>query len=235
MPKTPRTYFQLVCGAAFSLALTGLAQAAPIFVAGPSPAAPFAGTTIDFEGFAEGTLISNQYAAQGVTFTQDDGGTPQADNQPFLFGYVQNSGVGVLTGTTNGGAPFPTVAGLVAEFTSPVARAAAFFSDFAPLGDYTITAYDTGGGVLESFQLLAGQLPTCSVPGCGVYVGFDFPGAVIGSVQFGPSAASGDAFAIDDLVFAGATVPEPSSLLLFGIALAGLVAGRRRQGTAHKG
>lgn len=209
-------------------ALGGVAQAAPVFVTGPSPAAPFAGTVINFEGFADGTLISNQYAGQGVTFTQNDGGTPQADNQPFLFGYTQNSGTAVLTGTTTGGAPFPTVAGLVAQFASPVAQAAAFFSDWAPLGNYTITAFDTGGAVIESLTVLASDLPTCQVSGCGIYVGFQYGSNLIGKIQFGPSSGFGDAFAIDDLVFAS-SVPEPTTLALLGLGLAGLAISRRRR------
>ena len=79
-------------------------SASPIVVFGPSPVAPFAGTVIDFEGFAEGTVISNQYAGLGVTFKQDDGGTPIIDDLPPLFGFGPGSGVGMLTGSTNGGA-----------------------------------------------------------------------------------------------------------------------------------
>src|SRR5687768_5531743 len=98
------------------------AEGAPIFVAGPSPVAPFGGTVIDFEGQAEGTLIDTEYSGLGVTFTQDDSGTPMIDNLPALFGYGPGSGTGMLTGSTTGGAQFPTVAGLVAEFSTPQAQ-----------------------------------------------------------------------------------------------------------------
>lgn len=153
------------------------------------------------------------------------------DNLPQLFGYGPGSGSGMLTGSTTGGAPFPTVAGLVAAFSSPMSQVGAFFSDTAPLGNYTFTAFDTGGSVLESFTLSqadantnyadCGTLP--SITGCGLFVGFDRSGLNdIGKVQFGPSVAFGDAFAIDDLRFQGAAVPEPGTLALLGATLLGI-------------
>ena len=78
-----------------------------------------------FEGFAEGTLMQNQIA--GVTFGQTPlAGRPQIDNSPFLFGYVASSGVGVLTGSLEGGYPFVTVAGLTMTFAAPVSAAEVF-------------------------------------------------------------------------------------------------------------
>ena len=213
------------------------AEAAGILISGPSPVAPFAGTVINFEGFAEGTLISNQFSGLGVTFTQNDGGTPMIDNLPALFGYGPGSGTGMLTGSTTGGAPFPTVAGLVGVFSSPVSMAGAFMSDTSPLGDYTISAFGSGGGLLESFIVTGGAFPACgtvfpTTPGCGVFVGFNRPQGDIARIQFGPSGVFGDAFAIDDFRFASAassTVPEPTTLLLFGSGLAAAMRRRSQQ------
>jgi hypothetical protein len=219
--------------AAWGLLATS-AQGAPILVAGPSPVAPFGGTVIDFEGLAEGTLIDTEYSGMGVTFTQDDGGTPMIDNLPALFGYGPGSGTGMLTGSTTGGAQFPTVAGLVAEFSTPQAQVGAFLSDAAPLGDYTISAFGAGGVLLESFVVAGASFPNCGTsfpvaPGCGVFAGFDRVTADILSVQWGPSAAFGDSFAIDDVRFTGSTVPEPATLTLFGLTAVGIAAARRRR------
>lgn len=219
-----RAAFLLGVGAALAIA-PAAAQAAPIFVPGPFPAAPFAGTAIDFEGFAEGTLIDNQYAPLGVTFTQDDGGRPQIDNLPPLYGFTPNSGAAVLTGSTEGGAPFPTVAGPKAVFTSPVSSVAAYLSDTGPLGDKTVTAFGAGNVVLESQVVPAASMPSTgpctpnlsgTPSGCGVFVGFSRPTADIVSIQFGPSTATNDSFAIDDLHFIPATATCDASLAVRG-------------------
>ena len=204
-------YIVVAGAAACALMAAVVASASPVVVPGPSPVAPAADTVIDFEGQAEGALISTQYATLGVTFLQPDGGRPMIDNDPFLFFYTANSGNGVLTGSTEGGAPFPTVAGMTATFALPTNLAGAYFSDTAPLGNYTVTARGAGGNVLETQTILASQLPiapACTVDGCGVWVGFARPEADISSVTFGPSSASGDAFAIDDVRFNADVVPQ---------------------------
>jgi hypothetical protein len=192
--------FGAVVGALMAAAV---ASATPVVVPGPSPVAPTGDTMISFEGQPEGALISTQYESLGVTFSQPDGGRPQIDNDPFLFVYEANSGDGVLTGSTEGGAPFPTMAGITATFAQPTDLAGAFLSDPIPLGDYTVTARDAGGNVLETVVILGTELPTCMVDGCGVWVGFERSAADISSITFGPSSAFGDAFAIDDLTFNG--------------------------------
>ena len=161
---------------------------------------------INFEGKSEGQLIGGGVYT-GVTFSQPDGGRPMIDNSPFLFGYTASSGTGVLTGSQQGGAPYPTVAGLIATFATGQSAVEAFFSDTAPLGSYKVYAYGLGGSLLDSFTISAEQR----------YVGFTNSAGGIYSVQFGPSSASGDAFAIDDLRSIAGTgaVPEPASWAMF--------------------
>jgi hypothetical protein len=221
--------------AVVALSFAVQASASSILVAGPSPTAPFGGTVINFEGLADGTIVSNQYAGLGVTFGQDDGGTPQIDAVPMLFGYGPGSGTNVLTGSTNGGAAFPTIAGLIADFSAPVSQAGAFLSDTAPLGDYLVQAFGVGNVFLESVTVTAAMLTASgcgevfpSTTGCGVFVGFSRGSADIARIQFGPSGSANDAFAIDDVRFS-TPVPEPASLLLLGSGLLGTRLFRKRR------
>ena len=199
--------------AATLLSISAASTAAPI----NSAATVLGGTPLtNFEGFAEGTLMQNQVA--GVTFGQTPlAGRPQIDNSPFLFGYVASSGTGVLTGSLEGGYPFVTVAGMTMTFAVPVRAAEVFFSDTAPLGTYTISAFDVSNVLLESFVLGGTSIAR--------YVGFQYGSAQISRFVVGPSSASGDAFAIDDL----RVVPEPSSWALMAMGAAALAALRRRR------
>lgn len=201
------------------------------------------GSLIDFEGMAEGTLIDTQYA--GVTFSQAPSGRPQIDNFPWIFGYGASSGSGVLTGSTEGGVPFPTIAGMTATFSSGHNGVELFFSDTAPLStNYPITIYGAGGAVLASFNLAtASVLPpgysggTFPPPGTsplpGIFVGYTSATNNIFGIGVGPGASSNDAFAIDDLRFTtGGAIPEPTTWAMMVIGFGGVGAMiRRRQRT----
>jgi len=114
----------------------------------------------NFDTYPDGTLISTQYP--GLTFTQNggpwypNGGQPQINVYPWLFGYGSSSGSGVLTGSTNSGAPFPTVEGIVIQFASLQSKVEVFLSDTSPLGDYPVTAFDTGGQAAEKRMSFCG-------------------------------------------------------------------------------
>ena len=172
------------------------------------------GVFIDFEGQAEGDA-TNLYAGLGVTF-YNGGGVPVIDNSPFSLSYTSNSGAGVL-------APSAPPAQLGMEFSSGQSAVEFFFSDTSVLGNYTISAFGSGGGLLESFVVSAATAGTSPL-----FLGFSRPAADIFEVRITP-ADQFDAFAIDDLRFvADATaVPEPATMMLLASGLAAVAVRRR--------
>ena len=199
------------------------------------------GTLIDFEGLSNGTLVDTQYA--GVTFGQTPGGRPQIDASPFIFGYGASSGSHVLTGSTEGGNAFDTTAGITATFETGKNAVEFFFSDTAQLGDYPIVFYGKGGSVLGSLTLLndgsglppgyAGGIfpPVGAFPLPGLFVGFTSAGNDIFGIGIGPGRVTTDSYAIDDLRFTAAGVPEPAvwDLMILGFGgVGGLIRTRRR-------
>lgn len=227
---------------AFSTALVTLAMPAVANAATSASYTPTlsGGTLINFEGQAEGTLISNQYP--GVVFSQ--GGTsarPQIDNFPMLFGYGASSGSGVLTGSLEGGSPFVTIAPITATFTAPTSAFEFFFSDTSPLGNYVLSVLGAGGATLETRTILASQVlppgygggpfpPPGTMPLPGLYLGGSrLAGDIFGFTIAG--LAQNDSYAIDDVRFLapGAPVPEPTSwaMMIAGMGIVGSALRRR--------
>ena len=203
------------------------------------------GMLINFDDLPDGTIVSSQYA--GVTFSQTPSGSPQIDTYPFLFAYGSSSGNGVLTGSTEGGNAYPTVAGIEANFATPQTSVQVFLSDTSTLGDYPITILGRGDSVLASFTVPGSDIvppnytgglfpPPGTTPLPGIFVGYLGAAADVYGIQIGPSTAYGDAFAVDDLRYTGASVsaaPElPTWLLLFtGVGGIGLMLRRAQKAT----
>lgn len=240
-----------------SLALAAVMAALLVWGAGASRAGVITsyspvtsgGSLIDFENLPSGTLVGNQYA--GVTFSQNGGGQypnagrPMIDTYPYLFGYGASSGSHVLTGSTEGGAPFPTVQGIVASFSSLQKSVEIFLSDTAPLGDYPVSFFGNGGVLLGTVTIPGNQVtppgytggprpPPGTFPLPGIFISLTDSTADIQSIQVGPSTAFADAFAVDDLRFGGAATatPEPASLTLLGMGCLALAGYSRRRRVA---
>jgi PEP-CTERM motif-containing protein len=164
-------------------------------------------TTLTFSEFPVGTIVSNQYAPQGVVF---------------------------LPGT-NGN--FPIIANDAAMPTSPVLSPNPPFSgDFGirfPSGATDVSFlsgfWDVAhSGIINVFTPSNALIGTFTNPGTGVQT-FNFDGDVIGRISFNSLADPAGAD-IDNLTFS--PVPEPSTVLLLASSLVGLggAAWRRNRG-----
>ena len=201
-------------------------------VAATAHAAPI---TIDFEDVPEFT-ISASVTSRGFDFAGDNGGFLFATNGAYCSPPCASNGTrtlfaaGAIVGyssqvtlTRNGGGTFVLTgldAGEMFSVNSPQFAASQIdFSGF--LGGLLVAS---GSIVLDGIIDGPGGLPD--------FQSFSVPGALVDTIRFvGAGGGNGNnGFSLDNLTIQDAiAVPEPSSLLMVGLGLAGLAGACRRK------
>lgn len=172
-------------------------------------------TTIDFEGFADATVLTSQIP--GLTFANAMVLTAGISLNEFEF--PPSSGVNVIF--DNGGP-------LMIDFSTPITSLLVYVTYAEP---FTIQIYDAASNVVGSAtSLFASNLALSGDAGSSPNEAFllMFAGGFSSAVFMGNGA--GESFTLDGLTFQSATnrIPEPSTLALALFAFAVLLPRSRR-------
>lgn len=186
-------------------------------------------TLINFDGLVGGAslgtgeLVTNQFAGQGVTFSNTFGGSHAQANLGALA--ANNSNPNIVWSDQGGGSTVGQYVQL--NFAPDVNRVGMWFF-LSRSATFTLEIYGTGGSLLESLTQNGTTEPTFDEGFAGLSSGTDIAFARIFSTSTGGESFN---FSIDDLRFGGdnvGVIPIPAPALLLITALAGLSIARRR-------
>ncbi len=196
--------------------LASSALAAACFSAGATPLTlvDFDGseTLVDFNSAPVGSFVG-PFSAMGVTLTAQSG---QYMFQAGGGGLLGTSGAAYNTNSSSGNGD------VTISFATAISRFGMNFGTGATLGPLSaeVRAYDSANNLVESLTFASFG---------NAFAGFDFASAVTTVVIDRTDATNYFTF-VDNVRFDTATVPEPTSILLLGIAALAAGAARRRRG-----
>lgn len=170
-----------------------------------------------------GASVVSQAAPVTVTFNEAGAPVGQLDGTTFYQSY----GIANFTSASRFGfdARLPDD-GFGITNTTAASAAVIFGEDISALG---MTWAVSGGGVTfvaELYDAADVLLETFNSGGVGLFGNASFAASNVRKVVFHDS---GSQVAIDTLTYTRGTVPEPATLALFGLALAGAAVARRRK------
>lgn len=186
-----------------------------LFAAAPAMAAPL---VIDFETAPSYSSIGDHYADKGVSFGGDALGLQNDELGPYFSNAPSANGVMFAFGTD-------ATMNVTGGFMDTVSFW--YSSTAAALGGVSIWSGLNGTGtLLASFDLLGNAQNGCSDT---AWCHFDQLSADFAGVAYSMTFNGDPTIAFDNIALGSNAVPEPASMLLVSLGLAGLAASKRRR------